>query len=119
MFSICSSPSFIDIVPEDGGDGEVPSVPGVARSHHVLGVEHLLGQLGHSEGAVLLAASGSEGGEAGHEEVEPWEGHHVDRQLPKVSVKLAREPEASGDPRHCEGDEVVEVSVGGWSTSGS
>ena len=25
----------------------------------------------------------------------PWEGHHVDRQLPKVSVELAREPEKS------------------------
>ena len=43
----------------------------ITGRHHVLGVEHLLGQLGNSEGAVLLAASGSEGGEAGHEEVEP------------------------------------------------
>ena len=25
----------------------------------------------------------------------PWEGHHVDGQLPKVSVELAREPETS------------------------
>ena len=47
---------------------------GVTSGHHVLGVEHLLGELGHREGAVLLAASGSEGGEAGHEEVEPGDG---------------------------------------------
>ena len=29
--------------PEDGGHGQIPSVSGVAGSHHVLGVEHLLG----------------------------------------------------------------------------
>ena len=34
---------------EHDGHGEVAAVPGVAGSHHVLGVEHLLGQLGHSE----------------------------------------------------------------------
>ena len=32
--------------PEDAGHGEVSAVPGVAGRHHVLGVEHLLGQLG-------------------------------------------------------------------------
>ena len=34
---------------EAGGHGEVAAVPGVAGRHHVLGVEHLLGQLGHGE----------------------------------------------------------------------
>ena len=32
---------------EHGGHGEVAAVPGVAGRHHVLGVEHLLGQLGN------------------------------------------------------------------------
>jgi len=60
----------------------------VAGGHHVLGIEHLLGQLGHGEGAVLLGASGGQGSEAGHEEVETWEGHHVDGQLAEISVQL-------------------------------
>ena len=80
---------------EDRGHGEVPAVPGVAGGHHVLGVEHLLGELGHGEGPVLLAASGGEGGEARHEEVEAGEGNHVHRKLPKVSIQLAGEPGVS------------------------
>ena len=69
---------------------------GVAGGHHVLGVEHLLGELGHGEGSVLLGPAGCQGSEAGHEEVEPGEGDHVDRQLPQVSVELAGEPETGG-----------------------
>ena len=88
-------------------------MPGVASGHHVLGVEHLLGELGHREGAVLLAAPCGQRGEAGHEEVEAGEGDHVHRQLPQVGVQLAGEPEAGGDPGHGEGDQVVEVSIGG------
>ena len=87
-------------------------MPGVAGRHHVLGVEHLLGQLGHRQRSVLLGAAGSEGGEPGHEEVEPGEGNHVDRQLPQVGVELAGEPEAGGEAGHGEGDQVVEVSIG-------
>ena len=37
---------------EDGGYGEVASVAGVAGSHHVLGIEHLLGEFGDRLGAV-------------------------------------------------------------------
>ena len=84
---------------------------GIAGSHHVLGVEHLLGELGHGEGSVLLGPAGSQGSEARHEEVEPGEGDHVDRQLPQVSVELAGEPEAGRHTGHGEGDQVVEVSV--------
>ena len=85
---------------------------GVAGRHHVLGVEHLGGQLGHGEGAVLLGAAGGQRGEAGHEEVEAGEGNHVDRQLAQVSVELAGEPEAGGHTGHGQGDQVVEVTVG-------
>merc|ERR1719373_649581 len=98
--------------PEDGGDSEISAVPGVAGRHHVLGVEHLLGQLGHGESSVLLGATGCQGGEPGHEEVKPGEGDHVDRQLPEVSIELAGEPEAGGHTGHGEGHQVVQVSVG-------
>ena len=35
----------------------VPAVTGIAGSHHVLCVEHLLGELGHGERSVLLATA--------------------------------------------------------------
>merc|ERR1719234_2183704 len=98
---------------EHRGHREVPAVPGVASRHHVLRVEHLLGELGDGEGPVLLAAPGCEGGEAGHEEVEAGEGNHVHCKLPKVGIQLAGEPEAGGYTGHGEGDKVVEVAVGG------
>lgn len=48
-------------------------MPWVGGSHHVLGVEHLLGELSDGDGAVLLAAAGSQWGETGHEEVKTRE----------------------------------------------
>ena len=90
-------------------------MPGVASGHHVLGVEHLLRQLGHGEGAVLLAATRCERGEAGHEEVEAGEGNHVDGELSQVRVQLPWEPQASGDTGHCERDEMVEIAISGCS----
>uniref|UniRef100_K7F112 Uncharacterized protein n=1 Tax=Pelodiscus sinensis TaxID=13735 RepID=K7F112_PELSI len=94
---------------EDGCHRQVAPVAGVAGRHHVLGIEHLLGELGDGEGAVLLAAPGCEGGEAGHEEVQAREGHHVDRQLAEVGVELAGEPQRGGDAAHGGRDQVVEV----------
>jgi len=98
---------------EDGSHGEVTAVARVASGHHVLGVEHLLGELGHGECPVLLAAAGGEGREAGHEEVKTREGHHVDGKFSEVSVQLAGEPEAGGDTGHTEGDKMVEITIGG------
>ena len=98
---------------EDGRHREVAPVAGVARRHHVLGVEHLLRELGHGEGAVLLAAPAGERREARHEEVQAGEGHHVDGQLAEVGVELAGEAEAGGDAAHGGRHQVVEVAVGG------
>ncbi|KGL97514.1 hypothetical protein N301_08955, partial [Charadrius vociferus] len=86
--------------PEDGGHGEVAAMAGVTGGHHVLGIKHLLGELRNGEGTVLLAATGRQRGKAWHEEVETWEGHHVDGQLAEVSVELAREAEGGGDATH-------------------
>ena len=69
---------------------------GIAGSHHVLGIEHLLGELGHGQGTVLLAPPGGERGEARHKEMQTWEGHHVNGELPEISVQLAGESEAGG-----------------------
>ena len=63
----------------------------VARSHHVLGVKHLLSQFGHCQSPVLLAASGGERSKAGHEEVQTREWNHVDSQFTQVSVQLTWE----------------------------
>lgn len=84
---------------------------GVAGDHHVLGVEHLLGELGHAHGSVRLAAAGRERREPGHEEMEPGERHHVDGQLAEVGVELPGEPEARGHAGHGQRHQVVEVAV--------
>ncbi|KFW82779.1 hypothetical protein N305_07760, partial [Manacus vitellinus] len=95
--------------PKDGGHRQIAAVTRVTRCHHVLGIEHLLGELGHGEGTVLLAAACCQRGKARHEEVETREGHHVDSQLAEVSVELAREAQGGGDTAHGGRHEVVQV----------
>ena len=98
---------------EDGSHSEVAAVARITGSHHVLGIEHLLGQLGHRQGPVLLGAAGGEGSEARHEEVQTGEGHHVDSQLAQISIQLTRESQACCYPRHCGRHKMVEVTVCG------
>merc|ERR1712195_150611 len=98
---------------EEGGGGEVASVTGVGGAHHVLGIEHLLGELGHGECAVLLGASGGKRGESSHEEMESGEGDQVNGEFPEIGVELTGESEAASHTGEGGGDEMVEITVGG------
>eukprot|EP00757_Euglenozoa_sp_SAG-D1_P024048 gene24049-biopygen9795 len=75
--------------------------------------EHLLGQLGHGQGSVLLGSSGGQRGESDHEEVKSGEGDQIDGELSQVRVELTGESQAAGDTGHHSGDEMVQVTEGG------
>lgn len=102
-----------DLTTEDGRAGEVTAVAEVGGSHHVLGVEHLLGELRDGDGTERVSTTAGKRSEANHEEVETGERHHVDCQFPQIGVELTGETKAGGDTRHNCGDEVVQVTVGG------
>jgi len=96
---------------QNGGASEVATIPEVSSSHHVLGVEHLLGQLGDGNSTERVCTTAGQRCESYHEEVETRERNHVDSQLPEIGVELTRESQASSYTRHDCGDEVVQVTV--------
>ena len=98
---------------EHSGDGQIAAVTWVACGHHILGIKHLLCELGHCEGTILLAAPAGQWGKTRHEEVQPRERHHVDSQFAEIGIELTGEAKAGGDPTHGGGHQVVKVSVGG------
>jgi len=96
---------------EHRGCGQVSTMTRIRCAHHVLSIEHLLGQLWHRKRTVLLRTSGRQWGESSHEEVETWEWDKVDCEFSEVGVQLTRESEAARDAGHGSGDEVVKVAV--------
>lgn len=95
----------------NGRAGEVAAVAEVAGSHHVLGVEDLLGELWHGNSAERVRATAGEWCETNHEEVETWERHHVDGKLAKIAIELTWETQTSSHTGHDSGDKVVQVAV--------
>jgi hypothetical protein len=70
----------------------------VSGAHHVLGIKHLLGQLWHGEGTVLLGATGCEWGEASKEEMKTREWDKIHSELTKIRVELTREADEQVTP---------------------
>lgn len=98
---------------QDGRASEVATVAEVRGSHHVLGVEHLLGELRDADSTERVSATAGQGSKADHEEVKTGERNHVDGELAEIRVQLTGETQASGNTRHDGGDKVVKITVRG------
>mmetsp|Transcript_6627 Transcript_6627/g.12784 ORF Transcript_6627/g.12784 Transcript_6627/m.12784 type:complete len:469 (+) Transcript_6627:65-1471(+) len=113
----------------DGGDGRVDilgdnissvhqaashvlSVAGVALGHHVGGLEHRVGDLGHRQLLVVRLLGRDDGGVRGKHEMDSGVGHQVGLELRDIHVQGTIEAKRSGQGRHDLGNESVQVGIG-------
>jgi hypothetical protein len=87
-------------------------VTGVGGTHHVLGVELLLGQFRDGQGTVLLGTTTGQWGESNHKKVKTWERNHIDGDFTQIGIQLTWETEAARDAGHGGRDQVVKIPVG-------
>jgi len=85
----------------------------ISSAHHILGIEHLLGQFWDGKSSILLRTSGSEGRETSHEKVKTRKGDHVDSNLTKIAIQLTWETNAAGSSRHSSGYQVIQITISG------
>merc|ERR1719359_1150537 len=103
---LCTHPAT-----EQGSSSEIPAMTWISSAHHVLRVEHLLGQLWNCEGPVLLRTTGCERREANHEEVQPWEWNEIDSEFAQIPIELTRKAKACCHSTHSCTHEVVQVTI--------
>merc|ERR1712196_535444 len=96
---------------EQGGSSQVATMARVSSAHHILGIEHLLGELWDRQCPVLLRTTGSEGRKSDHEEVQAWEWNKIHCQLAQISIQLTRESEASCYAADSCRNEVIQVAI--------
>lgn len=100
-----------NITSEESSNSQVTTVSWVRSSHHVLSIEHLLGQFRNGQRSEGLGAHRSQRSVTNHKEVQSWERNQVDGQLSQVGVQLAGVTQGGGDTRHDGGNQVVQLVV--------
>merc|ERR1719329_2050720 len=98
---------------EERCSSQVTAVARISSAHHVLGIEHLLGQLRNSQCTVLLRPTRSQWCKTGHEEVKTWERNQVHCNLTQIAIQLPRETDASCHTTDGRADQVIQIAVGG------
>merc|ERR1719258_181356 len=96
---------------EHACSGQVATMTRIGSTHHVLGVELLLGQFGNGQSTVLLRSTRRQRHETNHEKVQTRERNQVHSHLAQVSVQLTREAQAGCHTRHGSRHQVVQVTV--------